>query len=318
MTSLTVVVVRPSGPVNLGQIARCCSNLGIDDLRLVSPLCQVNCSDSRKFAVNAREFLLAAPVFDSLEKAVADCSVVIGTSGLEHASIPCVAPESLLPWLVEKGVVKAPAVAANNPGRDGGEEEGAACRRQTEIDEGTEARTDSESKGDTVARYCVVFGNESSGLNSQELGLCQAYLNIPSRGTNPSYNLGHAVLAVLYTLSRARFSAPPATTPAAARPAAARPAKREQVNWLLRYCMGTLDRSGYFRCSEDGKTSRRAHFERNATQGLSAMPLTARSINVLTGLLAHFNLVAFGSAEREMGRTGVWKDSTVSSKSGTS
>ncbi len=55
-----VVLVRTQGPINLGMIARLCGNLGIDDLRLVAPQCEVNCEDARKFSTHSRELLLHA------------------------------------------------------------------------------------------------------------------------------------------------------------------------------------------------------------------------------------------------------------------
>lgn len=79
-TRFCVVLVRTQGPVNLGLVARACGNAGVDDLRLVAPECAVDCADARRFANHKRDFLLAAPVFASLDAAVADCGLVVGTS----------------------------------------------------------------------------------------------------------------------------------------------------------------------------------------------------------------------------------------------
>lgn len=76
-----VVLVRTTGAVNLGQIARVCNNLDVPDLRLVDPQCDTNCSDSRKFAVHSKRLLLGARTFATLAEAVADCGVVVATSG---------------------------------------------------------------------------------------------------------------------------------------------------------------------------------------------------------------------------------------------
>jgi tRNA/rRNA methyltransferase len=75
-----VVLVRTSGPVNLGMIARLCGNLGIDDLRLVNPLCEINCAETRMFSTHSKDFLLSAPVFPDLPAALHDCTHAIGTS----------------------------------------------------------------------------------------------------------------------------------------------------------------------------------------------------------------------------------------------
>src|SRR4051812_36758052 len=56
-----IVLVRTQGPVNLGMVARLCGNLSITDLRLVSPLCEIDCEDARKFSTWGKELLLSAP-----------------------------------------------------------------------------------------------------------------------------------------------------------------------------------------------------------------------------------------------------------------
>ncbi|MBA3709351.1 MAG: hypothetical protein H0W83_11110 [Planctomycetes bacterium] len=81
LSDACIVLVRTQGPINLGMVARLCGNLGVADLRLVAPLCEVDCSDSRKFSTHSRELLLSAPIFATVGEAVADCGLVIGTSG---------------------------------------------------------------------------------------------------------------------------------------------------------------------------------------------------------------------------------------------
>jgi len=80
LSSACVILVRTQGPINLGMVARLCGNLGVTDLRLVAPLCEVNCPESRKFSTHSRELLLHAPIFPTLAEAVADCALVIGSS----------------------------------------------------------------------------------------------------------------------------------------------------------------------------------------------------------------------------------------------
>jgi len=80
MRDMCVVLVRTSGPVNLGMVARLCGNFGITDLRLAAPITEIDCDDARKFSVTAKPLLLAAKVFPDLRSAVSDCGVVVGTS----------------------------------------------------------------------------------------------------------------------------------------------------------------------------------------------------------------------------------------------
>ncbi len=81
LSDACIVLVRTQGPINLGMVARLCGNLGVGDLRIVAPQCEVDCSDSRKFSTHSRELLLTAPIFATLREATADCGLVIGTSG---------------------------------------------------------------------------------------------------------------------------------------------------------------------------------------------------------------------------------------------
>ncbi len=80
LASACIVLVRTQGPINLGMVARLCGNFGVKDLRLVTPECEIDCPDARKFSTHARELLLTAPIYPDLRSAVADCGLVIGSS----------------------------------------------------------------------------------------------------------------------------------------------------------------------------------------------------------------------------------------------
>lgn len=80
LDNLCVILCRTQGPVNLGMVARLCTNLNVSDLRLVAPQCVVNCSETRKFSTHGKQLILNAPIFPDLGAAVADCGLVIGSS----------------------------------------------------------------------------------------------------------------------------------------------------------------------------------------------------------------------------------------------
>lgn len=80
LANACVVLARPRGPVNIGSTCRVLANVGVRDLRLVGPDCLADSSESRKFAHHARPLLHAAEQYDTLEAAVADCTLVVGTS----------------------------------------------------------------------------------------------------------------------------------------------------------------------------------------------------------------------------------------------
>lgn len=77
---LRVVLVRSRNPLNIGAAARAMSNFGIHKLRLVNPW-EPSYLGARA-AVGASEVLLNAEVCNSVAEAVADCSLVVGTSAV--------------------------------------------------------------------------------------------------------------------------------------------------------------------------------------------------------------------------------------------
>ena len=77
-TLLRVVLVAPRNPLNIGAAARAMSNFGFSELRLVNPY-DVAFHEARS-AVRAGHVLAAAKEYPSLAEAVADCTLVVGTT----------------------------------------------------------------------------------------------------------------------------------------------------------------------------------------------------------------------------------------------
>ncbi len=77
---ISVVLVSPRNPLNVGAAARAMSNFGFFDLRLVNAY-RVAVDEARS-GVNADQVLLDAREFSSVAEAVADCHLVAGTTAL--------------------------------------------------------------------------------------------------------------------------------------------------------------------------------------------------------------------------------------------
>lgn len=78
---LEIILVGVTHPGNLGAVCRTMLNYGFANLRLVQPRCQPDDVEARNRAKHAGRILDDCSVYDSLESAVDDCSLVIGTSG---------------------------------------------------------------------------------------------------------------------------------------------------------------------------------------------------------------------------------------------
>ena len=99
---LAVVLVEPSGPLNVGSVARLCANFGVASLRLVAPRCDPTDPQAKQMAVRGLEQLLACELYPSLEDAVADCRRVVACSGrVEAKEREHLLPQPALQWLLE-------------------------------------------------------------------------------------------------------------------------------------------------------------------------------------------------------------------------
>src|SRR4029079_19658477 len=76
---VSIVLVEPENPDNIGAVARAMMNMDLADLRLVKPPAKWK-EKAKKMAVHAFPLLAHAKVFDSLKEALADVHFVIGTT----------------------------------------------------------------------------------------------------------------------------------------------------------------------------------------------------------------------------------------------
>jgi TrmH family RNA methyltransferase len=83
---LHIVLVRTRNPLNIGAVARAMSNFGFDSLRLVNPYTEA--FREARSAVGAAQLLKDAREFKSVADAVADCSLVVGTTALRNRKLP--------------------------------------------------------------------------------------------------------------------------------------------------------------------------------------------------------------------------------------
>jgi TrmH family RNA methyltransferase len=159
---IIVVLVRARNPSNIGASARAMHDLGFRHLRVVNPFPVP--FQAAKAAVDASTVLEAAREFPTVAEAVADCTLIFGTTAvgervLEH-------PLEILP-------VAAQTIRAT---------------LATQPD----------------ARIALLFGSEKTGLSNDELSHCHALLTIPMNPLaerHLSMNLGQAVGVCLYAIA---------------------------------------------------------------------------------------------------------------------
>jgi tRNA (cytidine32/uridine32-2'-O)-methyltransferase len=79
LNNVKIVLVETSHTGNMGSAARAMKTMGLTNLCLVNPIIKPD-SQSISLAAGASDIIKQAQIFSSLEEAVAECSLVIGTS----------------------------------------------------------------------------------------------------------------------------------------------------------------------------------------------------------------------------------------------
>jgi TrmH family RNA methyltransferase len=106
LDNFAFILVRPLQAGNVGATARALKNMGLGDLRLIAPVATTGPA-AAAMAVHAEDVLRAARRYDDLPGAIADCTLVVGTTcrqGLYRAGA----------LTVREAAARLAAEAANN------------------------------------------------------------------------------------------------------------------------------------------------------------------------------------------------------------
>jgi tRNA/rRNA methyltransferase len=161
---LIAVLVRARNPSNIGASARALHDLGFRNLRIVNDFPVP--FQAAKAAVDASSVLESAQEFLTVAEAVADCTLVFGTTAVG---------ERVLEHPLHKLPQAAPLI----------------CSHLT---------------ADPGAKVALLFGSEKTGLSNDELSHCHALVTIPMNPLaerHLSMNLGQAVAVCLYAIAQA-------------------------------------------------------------------------------------------------------------------
>mgnify|MGYP001185670119 FL=1 len=95
---LEIVLVGINHPGNLGAICRTMLNHGFNKLILVNPNCSPDDEEARNRAKHSGRILDDVKVYNALESAVSESSLVIGTSGKREVGSKILKRHFVLPW----------------------------------------------------------------------------------------------------------------------------------------------------------------------------------------------------------------------------
>jgi len=150
---LSVILVRPENPENIGLAARAMKNTGVHDLRLAG----VRRIRVKAFvaAVHAADILESARLCPDAAAATADLQIIFAATARTRSNFPALS--------LDEAVEKIRSYPA-------------------------------------AAKIGLMFGNERTGLTSEEMRHSNFRFMIPQAVRQPSYNLAAAVLLTLYPL----------------------------------------------------------------------------------------------------------------------
>jgi TrmH family RNA methyltransferase len=201
-----VVLVATRNPLNMGAAARAMSNFGFGRMRVVNPYHEA--FREARSAVGAAHVLASAEEYASVAEAVADCSLVVGTTAVGHRQL-----QHPLRHLQQGARLILRQVQSTRP-----------------------------------RRVALLFGSEKFGLSNEDFSHCHWLLHVPTSEDNYSMNLGQAVAVCLYELTRDARSVRRSATRASAVPAAKQePAPAADVERISALFLDAMFASGYLK-----------------------------------------------------------------------
>ncbi|SDT83893.1 RNA methyltransferase [Desulfobacula phenolica] len=78
--NISIILVEPQGPINIGSVCRTMMNFGFTQLRLVNPTKHYKSLLAKKMALSAFTILENAAIFDDLSSALSDIQIAFGTT----------------------------------------------------------------------------------------------------------------------------------------------------------------------------------------------------------------------------------------------
>lgn len=164
LDKIVIVLSRPEESRNIGAVCRGMANNGIHTLRIVGDRNSIDVERVHILAIHAGYIFDRAEFFDSITEATKDCVCAAATT------------------------------------RRKGKKRGGKLFLPEEF--ASMADTVTGTKASEGGKVAVVFGNERTGLEDDEVNECTMGVTIPSSDEFGSLNLSHAVQIISYELFR--------------------------------------------------------------------------------------------------------------------
>lgn len=121
--------------------------------------------------------------------------------------------------------------------------------------------------------FCILLGRESSGLNNEELGMCDLVLTIDTKTDYRTMNVTHALAIVLYEISKLRSELPVRKSKKRVELAS-----QQDIELLLKYVSRLADAGSY-------DLHKKPLLEAAARRMMAKSVLTTKDVMLLVSLL---------------------------------
>ena len=94
--NISIVLVNPERPENIGSVARCMKNMGLKELILVNPV-PYKRKETYALAHRSKDLIDKAKVFDDLQEALSPFNFIVGTTKrMRGRNLPLYTPQEVL------------------------------------------------------------------------------------------------------------------------------------------------------------------------------------------------------------------------------
>ncbi|MGB3693930.1 MAG: RNA methyltransferase [Spirulinaceae cyanobacterium] len=108
LAGVRIILVEPAGALNVGSVARVMKNMGLQQLILVNPQCDVQSLAARKMAMHGRDVLEQAQQVETLPLALQGCQRAMATTARSRAvSNQFYTPREGISWLLGENLSSA-------------------------------------------------------------------------------------------------------------------------------------------------------------------------------------------------------------------
>ncbi len=248
-----IILAEPQLGENVGMAARAMANFGLYQLRLVRPRDGWPSESANKAAAGAVFVTQNATVFESMEEALGDLNYVYATTARPRDMIkPVVTPQT--------------------------------AAKETRI------RRQMDQDGVVWGRTGYLFGRERSGLENDEIALCDAICMAPVNPDFASINIAQAVLLLAYewfkqgndgSLGRVTQFDGLTGEGLGMNAKDTRPATKKELIGFFEHLEKALDESGFLWPPE-----KRPNMVRNLRHMFQRLQATERDVKSLRGIVA--------------------------------